>query len=85
MDITFYGLSTCIHCKHAREYLEECGIDFTPIYVDRLAGDERSEVIAEIKKHNPATSFPTMILNGTVVIGFNKDKINAALGISGPE
>ncbi len=81
MDIKFYGLTTCIHCKNAKAYLEECGVDFTPVFVDKLEGDERKTVIDEVRQYNPATSFPTMVLNGTVVVGFNKDKINAALGI----
>ena len=80
MSIEFYGLSTCIHCKHAKEYLEEIGADFEPVYVDKLEGDERKTVIDEVRQYNPATSFPTMVLNGTVVVGFNKDKIDQALG-----
>lgn len=77
-DIQFYGLSTCAHCKNAKNYLEECGESFECVYVDRLSGEARNEVIREIKKHNPSVSFPTMIINGTVVVGYNKDKIDQA-------
>lgn len=78
-DIQFYGLSTCIHCKKALQYFEECEIACEPVFVDKLEGDERKAIIAEIKEHNPAQSFPTMVINGKVVVGFNKDKIDAAL------
>lgn len=77
-DIQFYGLSTCAHCKNARKYLEECGESFECVYVDKLTGSERKAVVDEVKKHNPSVSFPTMVINGTVVVGYNKDKIDKA-------
>ncbi|MGE4506851.1 MAG: glutaredoxin domain-containing protein, partial [Desulfovibrionaceae bacterium] len=33
-DIKFYGLSTCSHCKNAKQYLEQCGEEFECVYVD---------------------------------------------------
>lgn len=78
--IEFYGLSTCIHCKKALQYLEECKIACEPVFVDKLEGDERKETIAKVKEHNPSVSFPTLVINGKVVVGFNKDKIDDALG-----
>lgn len=79
-DIKFWGLSTCIHCKRAKAYLEERGLDHDTVYVDQLGGEEKKSVIQEIKKHNPGLSFPTMIIDDTVVVGFHKDKIEEALG-----
>ena len=78
--VKLFALSTCIHCKNAISYLEECGADFEPVFVDQLEGEERKQTIAAVKEHNPAASFPTMVINGTVVVGYNKDKINEALG-----
>lgn len=77
--IEFYGLSTCIHCKKALQYLEDCAIPCEPVFVDKLEGEERKAIIAKVKEHNPAVSFPTLVINGKVVVGFNKDKIDAAL------
>ena len=77
-DIKFYGLSTCAHCKNARAYLEDCGEEFECIYVDKLDGETRKAVIEEVKKYNPSVSFPTMVINGKVVIGFAKEKIDKA-------
>lgn len=78
--VEFYGLSTCIHCKKALQYLEECEVACEPVFVDKLEGEERKSTIARVKEHNPAVSFPTLVINGKVVVGFNKDKIDAALG-----
>jgi glutaredoxin-like protein NrdH len=48
-----------------------------------LSGDERSETISFIKKHNPKLSFPTLVIDngGTVIVGFHKDQIEEALDL----
>jgi glutaredoxin len=78
-NVKLYALSTCIHCKNTKAYLDDCGVLYDCVFVDKLAGQERSDVIAEVKKHNPALSFPTVVIGDEVVIGFNKDKITEAL------
>lgn len=78
-DIKLYALSTCIHCKNAKQYLDECGITYDCTFVDKLEPEEKKEVMAEVKKHNPALSFPTIVIGEKVVVGFHKDKIDAAV------
>ncbi|HKK32829.1 MAG TPA: glutaredoxin family protein [Desulfomicrobiaceae bacterium] len=78
-DIKLYALSTCIHCKNAKEFLEKCGVEYDCVYVDELQGDERQKMVEEIKKINPKLSFPTVIVNGTIIVGFKKDQITEAL------
>lgn len=78
-DITFYGLTTCIHCKKAKEYLDEKNADYELVYVDKLEGDERQKCISEVKKHNPSLSFPTILVNGRVIVGFKKSDLEEAL------
>ena len=79
--IIFYGLSTCIHCRHTREFLEKNNIDFDCTYVDQLDGDARTAALEKVKEVNPRMSFPTMIIgpSHTVVIGFNPEAITEAL------
>lgn len=79
-DIKLYALSTCIHCKNTKAYLDQCGNAYECVFVDQLEGEERKKIIEEVKKLNPAVSFPTMVINGEVIVGFNKDKIDKALG-----
>ena len=79
-DIKLYALSTCIHCKNTKAYLDECGDAYECVFVDKLEGAERKKIIDEVKKLNPAVSFPTMVIDGEVIVGFNKDRINKALG-----
>ena len=78
-EVKVYALSTCIHCKKAKEYLEKCGVEYDCVHVDTLTGQERKDMIEEVKKLNPSVSFPTLVINGKVVVGFNEEKINEAL------
>jgi len=38
-------------------------------------------MIDEVKKHNPACSFPTILIGGRVIVGFNEQAIREALGL----
>ncbi|MUM78391.1 glutaredoxin family protein [Pseudodesulfovibrio sp. F-1] len=78
-DVKVYALSTCIHCRNAKKYLDECGIKYKCVHVDELTGDERKEIIKEVKGHNPAVSFPTIVIKDKVIVGFHKDQIDEAL------
>jgi glutaredoxin-like protein NrdH len=78
-SVKVYALSTCIHCKHCKEYLDERGQTYECVYVDKLAGDERKNAIAEIKKVNPSLSFPTVIVENKVIVGFDKEELQKAL------
>lgn len=80
-SIRVYALSTCIHCKRAKEYLDQCGVDYTPVHLDWMTGQERTDALTEMKQHNPAQSFPTILIGDTVIVGFKKDEIEKALGI----
>ncbi|MBM4314783.1 MAG: glutaredoxin family protein [Deltaproteobacteria bacterium] len=79
--IKIYTLSTCGHCKAAKKFLNDHGIAYTCTDVDLLAGDERKTAIDEVKKYNPACSFPTLLIGGKVIVGFNEPSIREALGI----
>lgn len=78
-DVKVYALSTCIHCKHAKEYLDQCGVKYDCVHVDLLTGDERRAMIEEVKQLNPSVSFPTLVIGGKVLVGFDKAKVDEAL------
>jgi len=78
-DIKVYALSTCIHCRNAKKYLDECGVKYQCVHVDELKGEERKKIVQEIKSHNPSVSFPTLVIRDKVVVGFHKNKIDEAL------
>jgi glutaredoxin len=81
-QVTFYGLSTCVWCKRTRKLLEDNDVAFDFTYVDLLRGKERKEAIEQVRKWNPAGSFPTLILDGEQsIVGFKPDQIKGALGL----
>lgn len=80
-EVKLYTLSTCIHCRNTKDYLNECGIKYDCIDVDKLQGDERQQILDEIKKLNPHCSFPTIIIGDKIIVGFRKDEIKEALNL----
>ena len=80
-DIKLYALSTCIHCRNTKELLDDCGINYECVEVDKLQGDERQKIIDEIRAQNPLCSFPMLIIGNKVIIGFRAEEIKEALNL----
>lgn len=75
-NIFLYALSTCVHCKNTKKFLEEENLDYDFVDVDKLSGDEREKTIEEVKRFNPRCSFPTIVIdNEKVIVGLNKEEI----------
>ncbi|NLL10555.1 MAG: glutaredoxin family protein [Methanomicrobiales archaeon] len=80
--IMLYALSTCIHCKQTRQFLDEMKVAYDYLYVDLLSREEMDEILKEIEKVNPRGSFPTLVINDDIVIvGSRFDEIKEALKI----
>ena len=78
--ILLYALSTCGWCKKTKELLDDIGVEYSYIYVDLLEGEEKDNTMDEIRKWNPRSSFPTIVINDEKCItGFNEDEIREAL------
>lgn len=80
-EAKLYTLSTCSHCRSTKDFFNHCGAEFTFTDVDLLTGDERKQIIAEVKELNPKLSFPTIVIGDRVIVGFKKDEIREALGL----
>jgi glutaredoxin len=79
--VVIYSLSTCIWCKKTKKLLTDLGVDFEYIYVDRLDGEEKNQIIQEVTRFNPSISFPTTIIDGEkVILGFKETEIREAFG-----
>ena len=77
--ITLYALSTCIWCKKTKDFLLSAGVGFDYIYVDLLQGEDRSQAVSEVKRYNPSTSFPTLVIGEKCIVGFRDKEIMEAL------
>jgi len=80
-DIKMYTLSTCSHCKATKKFMDECKVKYEFTDVDLLQGEERRAILEDVRKFNPKCSFPTIIINDKVIIGFKENEIKEALGL----
>ncbi len=81
MTIKLFALSTCPYCRMTKKYLEENAVTFEVLDVDLLEGDERQDAIAEVKSLSGGTSFPVLVVDGDIIVGFNKTAIKDRLGL----
>ena len=79
MAVKVFALSTCPYCRMTRAYLDENDVEYDVVEVDLLAGDERSEAIDEVKAISGGTSFPVVLVDEEVIIGFNKKRMKELL------
>lgn len=72
--ITIYSTNTCAYCVMAKEYFEEHKIEFVEknVQVDHDAAKEMVE-----KTHQ--LGVPVIDINGTIIIGFDREAIEKAL------
>ena len=81
MAVKLYALSTCPYCRMTRKYLEDNEVAFDVTEVDLLVGQERADAIAEVKELSGGTSFPVVVIDDEVIVGFNKKKIKEMLAL----
>jgi glutaredoxin len=87
MDVRLFALSTCPYCRLTKKYLDEHGVSYSLTEVDLLEGAQsdigtpKGEAVAEVKRLSGGTSFPVLAVDGDVVVGFNKGRINKLLGL----
>lgn len=80
-NVTLYALSTCGHCKSTKSLLNKNDIKYDMYEVDTCPADQRGKLIDEVRKYNPATSFPTLLIGDKVIVGYREKEIKEALGI----
>ncbi len=79
--VTLYALSTCGWCRKTKELLQKNGIEYQFIDVDLTTGQEREEIVNQVRQFNPRSSYPTIIIDDQVVIGYDEEKIKQLLEI----
>jgi len=80
--IFLYALSTCGWCKKTKAFLNEQGVEYSYVDVDLVPAAEEDQVMQEVQRWNPSTSFPTIVINNQqCIVGFQPDKIKEVLGL----
>ncbi len=76
IKIRIFSTPTCPYCVTLKGYLKEKGIKFEDINV---AVDQ--EAAKEMVEKSGQMGVPVSEINGEIIIGFDKTKINQLLGI----
>lgn len=74
MKIILFGTENCPWCVKAKDYLKEKGVQFE--YIDVSQDQDAAQ---EMIKKSKQMSVPVLEINGTIIVGFDKEKIDEAL------
>ena len=80
-NIILYSLTTCGVCHAIKKMLEDLAVDHLCIQADELNGDEKKQALKDLRRVNPKCSFPTVVIDDTVVVGYKIQEIKKAIGI----
>lgn len=78
--ILLYALSTCGWCRKTKELLNELGVAYDYIDMDRLDPAKTPSVRDDLVKWNPSCSFPTLVIGDKCIVGFKEDEIRESVG-----
>lgn len=79
-NLLLYALSTCVWCKKTKNLLDELGVSYDYIFVDLADEADQGQLVEDIGRHNPAISFPTLIIDDQkCIIGYSPDEIKDIL------
>jgi len=78
--IVIYALSTCPWCRKTKDLLNNLGVEYYFTDVDLESDKEKQALLGIIRKWNPATSFPTVVIDDKkCIVGFKEDEIREAV------
>lgn len=75
-DITIYSTTWCGYCKMAKKYLDDKGITHTDKDIEQDA-DAHKELMDKIG--GDFRGVPVIDINGQLILGFDRPRIDAAL------
>jgi glutaredoxin-like protein NrdH len=78
--VRIFSLSTCPTCKSVKKFLDELNMQYELTEVDLLDSGEQWLMSKEVKKYNPAATYPTVVIE-EVIVGFDEEAIKQSLGI----
>lgn len=72
--ILIYSADWCAFCHAAKDYLDKKGVAYT----ERNVEHDQASAMEAVQKSGQ-TGIPVLDIDGTVIIGFDRPKIDAAL------
>lgn len=78
--IMLFALSTCMWCRKTKQLLDSLGVSYDWIDVDLVDKADQPDITVEIKKWNPASTFPTIVIDDDrCIIGYNPEELQSEL------
>lgn len=74
-QVTVYSATWCGFCRAAKQYLDQIGVKYTDKDVDADQANAQESI-----QKSGQMGIPVLDINGTIIIGFDRPKIDAALG-----
>jgi len=75
-DVTIYSADWCAFCHAAKDYLTKKGIEYTEKNVE-----ENVSYAQESVSKSGQMGIPVLDINGQIIVGFDRPRIDAALGL----
>ena len=74
MDIKIYSTPTCPYCKMTKEYLSSKGVSYQDFDVSSDKG-----ALEQMVKTSGQMGVPVTVIDGEIVVGFDKARIDSLL------
>lgn len=75
--VKVYSTPTCPWCKKAKKYLNSINVDFIDVNVESDV-EGRNEMM----KLSKQSAVPVINIDGEIIVGFDKEKIDEALKLN---
>jgi len=75
--VVVFSTPTCPHCRSAKRYLDKKGVRYTDVDVSR---DRRAA--RDMVRRSGQQGVPQIVIDGKLVVGFNRRKIDRLLKLS---
>lgn len=79
MQVRLFALTTCPYCRMTKKYLDQLDVEYELMEVDTLEGDERTAAVDEVQRLSGGKSFPVVVIDEEVIVGFNKKRMKELL------
>ncbi|MFC1570270.1 glutaredoxin family protein [Candidatus Omnitrophota bacterium] len=76
-SVKIYGTPSCPFCVKAKQFLDDSGIEYENIDVSVDQGKAQ-----EMMQKSGQMGVPVIDIEGEIIVGFDKAKIEKALGLS---
>jgi ferredoxin-thioredoxin reductase catalytic subunit/glutaredoxin len=79
--IVLYSLTTCGFCQAIKKMLDDLAVAHLCVQADELTGEEKKQALRDLRKVNPKCSFPTVVVDDAVIVGYKVQEIKEEIGI----